>query len=210
MLFRSGLTDGIKLQTAWAGYTGMLDDYGLPTEPGDLSLFDALLPADATAALREILKSEQTFSEDIAAEIARLLGIPENLVLIGPEEKPYAELALIRIPQAKKDASSQNDTLPPKLYAWEYINREYEGLLLAPRGGSGKGLVVYFIATDYDPENWTLPVVTLIPGGLRPGSPEARRAMTQVQPERCSFSDGKKGWVARFPDAIIPAGRYTG
>ena len=83
-------------------------------------------------------------------------------------------------------------------------------------GGAGRGVAVEFRAVNYDPDALEMPFVSVFHFGLRMemcaegAFPDAQaiheRCFFRTVPERCTFEDGSRGWIARFPEVPILRG----
>ena len=200
-----GVTDGTRSQLAFCGYRDALEEYGLPTENGDLSLFDALLADDgARAAFREIIASEPVFSEEICGQVGGLMGFSDDLVLIDGEQAPYAALTLAK---AEGGAAFLMPAGAPPAFAdrCQPGGGQFSNIDVFSRGGAGHGVAVTVEALDFNADDWEIPVMALFPPGE--SIPQRSQNACRAVPERIVFpASGNKGWRWLCPDCPIDRG----
>ena len=204
--------------------------YEILPETGPGALWDEVLGSDANrAAFRTILSREYTFSEEALNDLAPLLGglpdlgaIPLDGGFDDGAARPYCSFNLGHrdggVPFRMKAGA------PPAFVDQRQVAHDVNANPFHIRcescGGEGRGVVVEFHAVDYDPDALEMPFATAFHFGLR-RELLAGDALTDAQamyercffrsvPERCTFEDGGRGWIARFPELPILRGVNPG
>lgn len=197
--------------------------YEILPETGPGALWDEVLGSDANrAAFRAILSREYAFSEEALNDLAPLLGglpdlgaIPLDGGFDDGAARPYCSFNLGHrdggVPFRMKAGA------PPAFVDQRHVAHDVNANPFHIRcescGGEGRGVVVEFRAVNYDPDALEMPFATAFHFGLR-RELLAGDALTDAQamyercffrsvPERCTFEDGGRGWIARFPELPI-------
>ena len=200
--------------------------YEILPETGPGALWDEVLGSDANrAAFRAILSREYAFSEEALNDLAPLLGglpdlgaIPLDGGFDDGAARPYCSFNLGHrdggVPFRMKAGA------PPAFVDQRQVAHDVNANPFHIRcescGGEGRGVVVEFHAVNYDPDALEMPFATAFHFGLR-RELLAGDALTDAQamyercffrsvPERCTFEDGGRGWIARFPELPILRG----
>lgn len=198
-----GATDGKAVQHVHGGFIDEEDE--AMTDSDDLSVFDALLPDEAARAeFRRILAvddEERVFSEEAAQEMAALFGYPPEALFVDEDAEPFAVLAFD--PPGQEDVPFlMPEDAPPAFSGDRHTVTSYNpsSIVVDTIGGAGRGIRVELRADGYDAEDWEACCIWLR-NSVTDTAPEAYEC--KVVPKRVVFDDGKKGWVANFPDAPI-------
>ena len=217
------LTDGERAEDLCIGDG---EAYEISPETGPGALWDALFTTDADrTAFREILSREYVFSEEALHDLAPLLGglpdlnaIPLDGGFDDYETRPYCSFNL-----GHKESGvpfRMKASAPPAFVDQRHVGHDVNANPFCIRcescGGEGRGVVAEFHAMNYDPDALEMPFATIFHFGLREelfaedALPDAQamheRCFFRTVPERCTFADGHRGWIARFPEVPILRG----
>ena len=214
LLLRNFASDWLEVRLYHEGRKQTFS-YGMPpdpemeqAEPGEHDLFAALLPdEEAKEAFVRLIHTDHAFSEEIVWGMAPLFGFNERLLY--PEEGGKTETVLY----FTKTGSFVPKLLPAtdapafRINTYSYENPYF--LDVNPAGGCGRGIRVIVKGTGFDTDQWRCPLAAVYSGsitdhGLSPE--EEAHLIFRVRPERVTFTDGAKGWIADFPDAVIDRG----
>lgn len=217
------LTDGERGEDLCIGDG---ETYELCPETGPGALWDEVLGSDANrAAFREILARKYVFSEEALGELAPLLGGMPDLIAIPLdgsyddfEARPYCSFNLGH--KGSGTPFRMKAGAPPAFVDQRHVAHDINANPFHIRcescGGEGRGVVAEFRALNYDPDALEMPFATIFHFGLReelfaesPITDEKtlhKRCGFRSVPERCTFDDGSRGWVARFPEVPILQG----
>lgn len=193
-----------------------LENEDAPPAPAETPLWDGLL-GERAADLKALFGKEHVFSEDILGEAAPLTGWMENAAVLPFADqigapKPLATLSLSD--KASGFSFLMDRDAPPALCCRSSGEANPIVCAVEPAGGEGRGVVVEVRAFNYDPEDYTIPDSVLRcrsveTAGLAAGEhPQTvwKRSRLHAVPERHVFPDGRKGWIARFPEVEIARG----
>ena len=200
--------------------------YEISPETGPGALWDALFTTDADrAAFRAILSRKYVFSEEALHDLAPLLGglpdlnaIPLDGSFDDYETRPYCSFNLGHkqsgVPFRMK--ASAPPAFVDQRHVPHDVNMNPFCICCESCGGAGRGVVAEFRAVNYDPDALEMPFATIFHFGLREelfaedALPDAQamyeRCFFHAVPERCTFADGHRGWIARFPEVPILRG----
>lgn len=217
------LTDGERAEDLCIGDG---EAYGIFPETGPGALWNDLLKTDANrAAFRAILSREYVFSEEALGDLAPLLGglpdlseIPLDGGFDDCETRPYCSFNLGH--RESGTPFRMKAGAPPAFVDQRHVGHDVNANPFSVRcescGGEGRGVVVEFRAVNYDPDALEMPFATAFHFGLRKElfkeslSTDEKtlheRCGFRAVPERCSFEDGSRGWIARFPEVPILRG----
>ncbi len=202
-------TDGKSVQHV---HVGFIDDEDEAMEDSDdLSIFDALLPDDAARTeFRRILAvddEERVFSEEAAQEMAALFGYTQEVLFIDEDAPPFAEFNFDLLGGEAVPFLMPEDA-PVALRIGMLGLGNPSNVQINSVGGMGKGIRVVLQADGYDAQDWELPVLWLTSefAERMTGQTSPNPCDEKVVPRRVKFQDGRSGWVAEFPDALIYRG----
>lgn len=217
------LTDGERAEDLCIGNG---EAYEIHPETGPGALWDEVLGSDANrAAFRAILARDYVFSEEALDDLAPLLGgmpdlraIPLDGSFDDYESRPYCSFNLGH--RRSGTPFRMKAGAPPAFVDQRHVAHDVNANPFHVRcescGGEGRGVVVEFRAVNYDPDALEMPFATIFHFGLREemfaedALPDAQamyeRCGFRAVPERCSFDDGSRGWIARFPEVPILRG----
>lgn len=220
------LTDGERMEDVVIGNG---EAYDLRAETGPGPMWDEVLGSDANrAAFREVLGREYVFSEEALNDLAPLIGglpdvaalsieLEDEVLEDGP--RPYCSFNLGH----KKGGTPflAKRTAPPALVDQGFVSRECNENPFMVRcdsmGGEGRGVVVELRAVGYDPDALEMPFASVFHFGVREQlfaekscsfdeDEMCARCFFRCVPERQTFEDGSRGWIARLPEVPILRG----
>lgn len=200
--------------------------YEISPETGPGALWDALFTTDADrAAFRAILSRKYVFSEEALNDLAPLLGgLPDlNAIPLDGGFDDYAARPYCSFNLGHKQSGTpflMKASAPPAFVDQRHVPHDVNAnpfhLCCESCGGAGRGVVAEFRAVNYDPDALEMPFATIFHFGLREelfaedALPDAQamheRCFFRAVPERCTFADGSRGWIARFPEVPILRG----
>ncbi|NLG25064.1 MAG: hypothetical protein GX558_06885 [Clostridiales bacterium] len=179
---------------------GDLRAYDLSPSPFREGAWRALVGEDRWPAFRAAIAREYELADDALAPMAELIGfsLEDAMRRFHDPGKPLLECAFKRpgaVPLYLPDAS------PPALRLYSLsplanpVSVSFDSV-----GGAGKGLRVLVAANGFDVDECPIDGMRLSWGRI-PGPGDEAAA-----PEPVRFADGRRGWMAHFPDVAIQPG----